>query len=154
MNMFEEAKTLRDMVIMCHMTQSEIADKLNVSQSYIANKIRLLQLPEDVREGILKAKLSERHARALLRLNGEEQKTALARIADGHFTVATSEAVIDGILDQKRLDALKAAGESSNLSLWEDAVDASLTLLRKQGLAVEKKTEKFGKRIYYTIAVG
>ena len=72
MNMFEEASALEGTIKMCKLTQSDIAKKLGVSQSYIANKLRLLSFSESMKAEILSSGLTERHARAVLRLKGEE----------------------------------------------------------------------------------
>ena len=73
MNMFEEARTISGMIQMLGMTQSEVAKKLGTSQSYVGNKVRLLNLSEGIQKKILDLGLSERHARALLRLDDMEE---------------------------------------------------------------------------------
>ena len=66
MDMFDEARAIKSTMQLCHLTQSELARQLGVSQSYVANKLRLLKLPEKVRRQILDCGLCERHARLLL----------------------------------------------------------------------------------------
>ena len=77
----EEAKSYKNLLDRGYLTQEQLATKMGVSQSSIANKLRLLNLDEEVQDALLNEKISERHARALLSLeNKEEQKRWLKRI--------------------------------------------------------------------------
>ena len=82
-------------------TQDEIANKLGISQSSIANKVRLLNLPKKVQDALLYSKISERHARSLLSLsNQEEQEELLERIINERLTVKQTEDEISRILNR------------------------------------------------------
>lgn len=84
----EEAKSYKNLLDRGYMTQEQLANKMGVSQSTIANKLRLLNLDEEVQEALLNEKISERHARALLALdNKEDQKKWLKKILDERLTV-------------------------------------------------------------------
>ena len=76
MNMFEEARSIKGMMEMLKITQEEMAKKLGVSQSYIANKIRLLKLGEEAERIVLDGRLTERHARCVLRLDDPEERSS------------------------------------------------------------------------------
>ena len=85
MTMFEEAKSLYGMMKMRKMTQSETAKMLGVSQSYVANKLRLLQLDQKMQDRICESGLSERHARVLLRIKDEGlRREVLDKIIERH----------------------------------------------------------------------
>ena len=100
MNMFEEANALEGTIRMCGYTQSDIAKRLGVSQSYVANKLRLLSFPEDMKRAITDAGLTERHARAILKLKQEDtRRQALKKIIDGGLNVKESEALVDLLSD-------------------------------------------------------
>ena len=84
-------------------TQEEIATKLGVSQSSIANKMRLLNLPKRVQDALLYGKISERHARSLLSLNNQDlQLNLLERIIDERLTVKQTEDEISLLLNKKK----------------------------------------------------
>ena len=84
-------------------TQEEIANKLGISQSAIANKLRLLNLPKKVQNALLYNKISERHARSLLTLNDEElQISLLDRIINERLTVKQTEEEIDILLNKTK----------------------------------------------------
>ena len=74
MNMFDEARAMSGTLQLCHITQRELAERMGVSQSYVANKLRLLAFSQYVERLIVKYQLSERHARALLRLDSDEDR--------------------------------------------------------------------------------
>lgn len=108
LNPIEEAKTYQKILELDQMTQEELAKTMGKSQSAVANKLRLLSLPEEVQEALLKENISERHARSLLNLkDAEEQKSLLKRIIDNKMTVRQVEDEIkeknkkeDGLMEE------------------------------------------------------
>lgn len=97
LNPLEEARTYQKILEIDEMTQEELAKTMGKSQSAVANKIRLLSLPEEVQDALLKEKISERHARTLLNVDdGEKQKELLNEIIENKMTVRQLEAKIKG----------------------------------------------------------
>lgn len=98
----EEAQSYRKLIDR-GFTQEEIATKLGVSQSSIANKMRLLNLPKKVQDALLYGKISERHARSLLSLNNQDlQLNLLERIVDERLTVKQTEDEISLLLNKNK----------------------------------------------------
>ena len=96
MNMFEEARALAVTMNMRKFNQKEMAKSLGVSPSYVANKLRLLQLSDDVQKRIIQGGLTERHARALLCLKSEKDRlSALDIMREEKLSVASTEALVD-----------------------------------------------------------
>lgn len=84
----EEARSYKNLLDKGYLTQEELAKKMGLSQSAIANKLRLLNLDETVQQALLDGKISERHARSLLSIeNKEEQKEWLNKIISERLTV-------------------------------------------------------------------
>lgn len=84
----EEARSYKNLLDRGYLTQEQLAKKMGVSQSTIANKLRLLNLDPEVQDALLNEKISERHARALLSLETkEEQRDWLKRIINERMTV-------------------------------------------------------------------
>ena len=99
----EEALSYKRILDMEYITQENLANKLGKSQSAIANKIRLLNLTDEVQEALLDNKISERHARSLLRISSkEEQNNMLKRIIDERLTVRRTDEEINKLLSSER----------------------------------------------------
>lgn len=99
LNMFEQAAGFRLLMQDFSMTQAEIARKLGVSQSAIANKLRLLGLSHEEQRVILSYGLTERHARSVLRLKEPKMRVlALRKIHEEHLNVAATEDLIEELL--------------------------------------------------------
>lgn len=93
---FQEAEFLRRYLDKSGLTQAQAAKKLGRSQSAIANKLRLLSHPASVREALTEAGLTERHARELLRISGEQARlVAAADIAEKGLSVAQTQRYVD-----------------------------------------------------------
>ena len=87
----EEARSYKNLLDKGYLTQAELAKKMGLSQSAIANKLRLLNLDEEVQEALINNQISERHARSLLVLpTHEEQKQWLKRIINERMTVGSN----------------------------------------------------------------
>ncbi len=94
----EEAVSYKKILDMGYLTQNQLADKLGKDQSTVANKLRLLNLDEDVQEALLNEKISERHARSLLRLEQKDQRKLLKEIIEKRLTVRKTDEEINKIL--------------------------------------------------------
>jgi len=96
----EEAISYRKILDMGYITQEALATKLGKTQSTIANKLRLLNLDDEVQEALLKEKISERHARSLLKLTDkEQQRTMLNKIIAERLPVRKADEEIDKLLN-------------------------------------------------------
>ena len=97
----EEAISYKKILDMGYLSQSDLALKLGKTQSTVANKLRLLNLSEDVQEELLKGRISERHARSLLRLEKEDQEKMVKRIINERLTVRKTDEEIEKLLHPK-----------------------------------------------------
>ena len=92
----EEAISYKRTIDLGYDTQQKLAEKIGKSQSYIANKIRLLKLSDEVQDALLNNKISERHARSLLKVNSlNQQNEMLNRIINERLTVRRTDEEID-----------------------------------------------------------
>ena len=154
MNMFEEAEALSGMLRMRGITQAEIAEKLGVSQSYVANKIRLLKHSPKVREKILSSGLCERQARTLLRLDSDADiLAAISEISESDLTVAESETVVDMLVETEAPKRLSRLKRLDRITSFEEFINASLQSLSSIGIAVDKRTEIKNRKKYITISI-
>ena len=100
----EEAKSYKNLLDRGYLTQKELAEKMGVSQSTIANKLRLLNLSEEVQKALLEEKISERHARSLLALSKEEQNEWLKKIISKRMTVRQLDLELKKMKGDKSVD--------------------------------------------------
>lgn len=155
MNMFEKAESINAMLKIEGMTQNKLAGVLGVSQSFVANKIRLLSFSRDARDKILEYNLSERHARAILRLDDESDR--LIAIEKTHLmkmNVARCEILVDTIIDQKLRESQCGINYSERIGHFENSLESSLSLLREIGIRARARREEVGDMIYFNISIG
>lgn len=99
----EEAISYKKILDMGYLTQEELAVKLGKTQSTVANKLRLLNLDEEVQEAVLEEKISERHARSLLKLvNMSDQRNMLENIIQNRLTVRKTDEEISNFLNSDK----------------------------------------------------
>ena len=154
MNMFDEALAIKRMLNVRDMTQAKLAAVLGVSQPYIANKLRLLNFSDTVKEQIIRSGISERHARTLLRLPGDElQLAAVEKIRIGKMNVARSEIMVDCMLDELQRGQIGENCSIDRINSFECALDSSLSLLREFGIRTIATRERRGDRIYINICI-
>lgn len=101
----EEARSYKALLNKGYLTQEQLAEKMGISQSSIANKLRLLNLDDSVQQALLEGKISERHARSLLVLdNKEDQKEWLNRIITDRMTVRQLDLELKKLIKDKKED--------------------------------------------------
>lgn len=99
----EEAKGYVSLISDHGFTQEELALKLGKSQSTIANKLRILRLSNEIKEVLIRENLTERHARALLKLPDDELRMkAVRQVVENKMNVRDTEAVIDNLIEELR----------------------------------------------------
>lgn len=156
LNCWEEAEAIAILISEYRLTQEEAAKKLGKSQSAVANKLRLLRLSQPVRAVLQKNGLSERHARALLRLCDEaEQLHALRQIVAHGYNVARTEEYIEQRLQQLRTTPPK--GRSTyvikDVRLFLNSVNRGMHLMRSAGVDAALGREDTDEEILLTIRI-
>ena len=156
LNFLEEANGIRQLIRMFGMSQEEAARRLGKSQSAVANKLRLLKLPEDVLETLRDRGLSERHGRALLRLPDEEsQRAALGKILEKDMTVAAAESYVDELLaaGTQPTSAAKRTFVMKDVRLFLNSVSRSIELMRQGGVAADMQRRETDDALILTISI-
>lgn len=155
LTVWEEAAALRQLIDRHHLSQEEAAQRVGKSQSAVANKLRLLKLPEDVIATLRSHRLTERHARALLRLGSPEaQRAALEEILKRGLNVAQTEAYIDRLL-QSGTAPRKAAPvyRIRDVRLFLNTVKRSLAVMQSAGVNARCGKEETDREITLTIHI-
>ena len=144
LNFFEEAAAIYALMRDRSMTQEETARRLGMSQPALANKIRLLRLSGEEQRIILENRLTERHARALLRVDDPIRRVqALKAIVERRLNVAQTEALIKDILSEAEpVQKPKRTFIAKDVRLFLNTIDHAVKAMKSAGIrAVSKKRE-------------
>lgn len=93
LNPIDEAKAYTNLMKLNDLTQTALAKDMGKSQSYVANKLRLLKLDDDVQKALIEGKITARHGRALLNLSDDDQERVLKEIEDKGLNVKQTEEI-------------------------------------------------------------
>ncbi|MGL5541570.1 MAG: nucleoid occlusion protein [Erysipelotrichaceae bacterium] len=147
----EEAKAYLQIMQDAGLNQSQLAQKMGKSQGAIANKIRLLNLSAPVQEAVSAKLISERHARAMLALNQEEQSTMLKRIVDKGLTVAQTEKLVQNDQQPKEKGKPKSFGITRNMKIAINTIERAVDMVKKAGVDAELVNDDSNEDYYQMI---
>ena len=162
----EEAEGIYELIRLFGLSQEQIARRLGKSQSAVANKLRLLRLPGDVLERLRTENLSERHARALLRLDEpERQRQALDFIIDQRMNVAAAEEYIEKLCNPplapkdsqnppvKDQTKRRIVFVMKDLRLFMNSLDRSIDMMRSGGIDAGVSREETESELILTVRI-
>ncbi|MDF2647806.1 MAG: nucleoid occlusion protein [Paenibacillus sp.] len=148
----EEAVAYEQLMIIHELTQESLAQRLGKSQSTIANKIRLLQLPEVVKQVLMERKITERHARALLSLDSEERQIkVLEDILSKELNVKQTEARVAFYKETAKLKKSKRISFSKDIRLALNTIRQSVEMVAGTGLTI--KTDEKDHEDHYEFII-
>ena len=153
---WEEAQAIARLISRYGLSQEEAARRLGRAQPTVANKLRLLRLPEDVRALLRENGLTERHARALLRLQDPEgQRRAAGDMVRRGMNVAQAEAYVEKLLQSDQVTPPR--GRSTyiikDVRLFLNSVDRGLHLMRQAGVDAGWNRQDTDREILLTIRI-
>lgn len=150
----EEAKSYLDIMKYTGMNQSQLALRVGKSQSSIANKIRLLNLDENVQHAVSTKQITERHARALLSLSAEKQQDALQKIVKKNLNVAQTEKMIkEGRQGKEEKKRVMLKGVSKNVKIAINTIHQATQMVKRAGCNVEVAQEEYEDDVVITIRI-
>lgn len=154
LSFFEEAQAISHIISHFGLTQEEVAKRLGKSQSALSNKLRVLKLPVDVRYFIEKEGLTERHARALLKLTTEKQLwTALNIIKERHLNVEQTEAYIESITNKKVKHHKNVVKIFKDVRIFVNTVNKAINTMKEAGIAAESNKTETDDYIEFTVRI-
>ena len=157
LNMFEQASAILNLMKVHCLTQEKIAEQLSCSQSYVANKLRLLKISDEEKQDIIEFGLTERHARALLRIKDEDvRKSVLKTIIKKNLNVASTEEYIDRLLIEKKkekCDKPKTKIIIKDMRLFYNTIDKAIETMRATGFDVETTKRETSETTEIVIAI-
>jgi ParB family chromosome partitioning protein len=153
LNIFEQAQAIESLIDTYELTQEQVAQKLSNSQSFVANKLRLLRFSQEERDAIIKNKLTERHARSLLRIVDPVLRgKTLGQIIKEGLNVADTEALIESIVLKKDKQAeVKQIAKSKAISSFYTTISKAIDSAKNNG--VEIKSRKIESDNYTEISI-
>lgn len=151
LNYLEEATAIQRLLTEFGITQEELGQHLGKTQSTIANKLRLLRLDEEIKQGLLEAGLTERHARALLKLSETQRPEALKHIAQYNLNVVQTERYVEQLLHP--VVPAKRKILIGNVQIHVNTFKRIVDTMQKGGIETDYKHEFDGKDLVITVRI-
>lgn len=151
----EEAIAYARLLELHNLTQEALAQRLGKGQSTIANKLRLLKLPEVVQDALLQKQITERHARALIALKEPElQEKLLIEIIEKHLNVKQTEDRVVKLLESKvKKPKPQRRAFSKDARIAMNTIRQSLNMVANSGMKVDHHEEEYEDYIQFTIKI-
>ncbi len=161
LSVFEESKALDRLINYYGISQSQAAIKLGIAQSTLSNKLRLLSLSPEIQERITKARLTERHARSLLRLPESKREESLNYIIANGLTLAQTEQYIEEILNpeptktEETPEPTKPLRKQSigDMRLFYNSLSKLVGTLQSAGINARTRKTETDKYIEYKVRI-
>lgn len=153
----EEAIAYGKLIELHSLTQEALAQRLGIGQSTVANKLRLLKLPQEVQDALLQKQITERHARSLIPLkNPMMQVKLLEEIIEKGLNVKQTEECVVKLLsnsDQKPKPKPKRKAFSKDMRIAVNTIRQSLNMVTDNGINVDTEEEDFDEYYQFTIKI-
>lgn len=158
LGMFEEARGINRLIRKYGITQEQAAIQLGKKQSTVANKLRLLRLSYDEQDWIVQAGLTERHARALLKIQNEDsRKEVLSHIIAENLNVKETEKYISSLLDNKKVQPLHNNNDKKivvkDVRIFVNTISRAVDTMRMSGIDAVSNKEETEDYIEYTVKI-
>lgn len=156
LHFFDEAEALSKLLDFYGMTQEDAASRLGKTQSTIANKLRLLKLSDDIRNKIRCCGLTERHARALLKLHNEDlQLEVVDNICSKRLNVEQTERLVAAIIDREneRESIRRRSGAFKDIRLFVNTINKAVEMMKAAGINADSQKIKENGYIEYIVRI-
>lgn len=147
LNAIEQAMAMARIMKNEDITQNELADRLGYKQSTVANKLRLLKLPDYVKNALSHGQISERHARALLKVPEDKLEEVFNTIVERDYTVSKTEEYIKEILETNK----HSLGISNNVQIGINTINKAYDMVKKSGIDADYQVTEYGDNVKITI---
>lgn len=153
LNFFEEAVAIDRLMSEYGISQDEAAKKLGKAPSTVSNKLRLLSLPTKAQKMLLENGLSERHARALLRLESDDVIPVLEKIIEKKLNVTQTDKMIDDIIERKNAPKRTTKRMFSDVRIFINTVNKAVETMIDAGIKADMKKEETDEAFVYKITI-
>lgn len=144
LNPIDEATAYENLMELNSLTQAQLAKDIGKSQSYVANKLRLLRLDPQIQEALASGAITARHGRALLALSSDQQKQALERILSDKLNVKQTEELVAKLLEEpaKPKEKRKVFRMSQDMRVQINTIKEAVKLAKQSGIKVKVAEQK------------
>lgn len=156
LNIFEEAEGIKKLIVTYGLTQLEAARRLGKRQSTIANKLRLLKLTREERDYIIRAELSERHARALIKIEDETaRKLALSEVISSNLNVKQTEQLVERLLSNVPAKKSKQTTKIvyKDIRIFVNTISKAVDTMRHSGIEALSEKNETEEYIEYRVKI-
>jgi len=154
LDFFEEAVAIERLMTEYGLSQDEISEKLGKAPSTLSNKLRLLRLPDEIRDKISYAGLSERHARALLTLpDNNTRKRVLDIVIERHLTVAETERLIADVHRRRKGPRKPQTKAYKDMRIFLNTLNHAVDIIRKAGIEADTAKSETDEYFEYVIRI-
>lgn len=156
LSFFDEAAAIEKLISYYGMTQEDAASKLGKAQSTIANKLRLLRLTPEERELIMSFNLTERHARALLKLGScEERMNILEKVIKNKLNVERTEKLVEDYIGQKKVRQSYRTRSKvfQNVKIFVNTINKAIETMQSAGIDADSKKIQNEEYIEYRVRI-
>lgn len=153
LNYFEEAVAIDKLINRYKISQEDAAKKLGKAPSTVSNKLRLLTLPTDAQKLLLESGLSERHARALLRLEKDDVMPVLIKITEGKYNVVQTERYIERFLEEKNAPKRTTKRMFSDVRIFINTIKGAVETMQSAGISADFEKEEEDDAFVYRVRI-
>ena len=153
LNYFEEAIAIDRLMNEYGISQEDAARRLGKAPSTVSNKLRLLSLPEEARKKLMENGLTERHARALLKLEKEDVIPILDKIIEKKLNVTQTDEMIEELLNKTPASKRHTKRMFSDVKIFLNTINTAVDTMKKSGIGADIKREDTGDSYIYKIEI-
>lgn len=154
LHFLEEAEGYEKLMEEFHLTQEAMASRVGKKQSTIANKLRLLRLSDRIRKILVEGGLTERHARALLKLDDEEKQVqVLTVVIDNGYSVRQTESYIEKLLEDKKQEKKKRMVIVNDVRIYLNSIKQVVSAIKDVGIPVAMEQTVEGDDVIVSLRI-
>lgn len=154
LNFFEEARAISNLIVEWNVTQEEASRRLGKAQSTVANKLRLLKLTDQQQVKILDAGLTERHARAILKINDPIMtEKVIYYVAAKHLNVKQTEEYIESILKEEQKSRRNYIHVIKDVRLFLNTINKAIETMQNAGVPAKAEKREQEDCIEYIVRI-
>ncbi|MBO5746520.1 MAG: ParB/RepB/Spo0J family partition protein [Clostridia bacterium] len=151
---FEEAEGIRRLMDEFSLSQQDVSEKLGIAQSTLSNKLRLLKLTTEQRTRITAGGLTERHARAIIRLPDEQRDDVINRCLAEQLNVSETEGLVEKLLNPPKPEIkVKNKGSIGDYRILTNSITKMVGTIRRSGIEASSRKKETDSYIEYIITV-